>query len=59
MGSNPDFVKLKEEVKITNEYSLNCHYEDIPIEKVAAVASGLIYNGSITKLEFKSKQIPG
>ena len=57
VGNDPDNVKTRDEVKNAEKYCFNGHYEDIPIQKVAAIAAGLACNERITEFEFYSKRI--
>ena len=57
MGSDADLVKLREEVKTETSYYYYAEGKDIPINKVAAIAAGLVYNDNITQFGLYCKHM--
>ena len=55
MGSDPSLTQLRYQVKTSPKYELNVEGKDIPINKVAAIAAGLVYNDNITEFKLYCK----
>ena len=55
MGSDSELVQLREQVRTQPEYDKEFGGQDIPRNKVAAIAAGLVYNDNITKFRHVCK----
>ena len=58
MGNDTELIKLKDEVKTKKNFWQDAKKENkymIPLEKIAAIAAGLVYSDNMTEFKIRSK----